>query len=100
VAVVFGDVLPGVQQVLTSANWGGVVGNFMTGGLNLQVIAESTCYDSITHYRLRHIAVWDLAQIVCRHESLFLSQHWRQLEAYLLYLCNDLLLCVGTVSAD
>jgi hypothetical protein len=31
----------GVQQVLTSANWGGVVGNFMTGGLNLQVIAAS-----------------------------------------------------------
>ena len=27
----------GLQQVLTSANWGGVVGNFMTGGLNLQV---------------------------------------------------------------
>jgi hypothetical protein len=27
----------GVQQVLTSANWGGVVGNFFTGGLNLQV---------------------------------------------------------------
>ena len=24
-------------QVLTSANWGGVVGNFFTGGLNLQV---------------------------------------------------------------
>ncbi len=27
----------GVQQVLTSANWGGLVGNFFTGGLNLQV---------------------------------------------------------------
>lgn len=27
----------GLQQVLTSANWGGVVGNFFTGGLNLQV---------------------------------------------------------------
>ncbi len=27
----------GVQQLLTSANWGGVVGNFFTGGLNLQV---------------------------------------------------------------
>jgi hypothetical protein len=27
----------GVQQILTSANWGGVVGNFFTGGLNLQV---------------------------------------------------------------
>jgi len=26
-----------VQQVLTSANWGGAVGNFMTGGLNLQI---------------------------------------------------------------
>ena len=24
-------------QVLTSANWGGTVGNFFTGGLNLQV---------------------------------------------------------------
>jgi fatty acid desaturase (delta-4 desaturase) len=30
-----------VQQVLTSANWGGVVGNFFTGGLNLQVIIPS-----------------------------------------------------------
>ena len=27
----------GRQQVLTSADWGGVVGNFFTGGLNLQV---------------------------------------------------------------
>eukprot|EP00879_Flechtneria_rotunda_P002961 GHRR01003178.1.p1 GENE.GHRR01003178.1~~GHRR01003178.1.p1 ORF type:complete len:477 (+),score=112.19 GHRR01003178.1:211-1641(+) len=27
----------GVQQVLTSANWGGAIGNFLTGGLNLQV---------------------------------------------------------------
>lgn len=27
----------GVQQILASANWGGVVGNFFTGGLNLQV---------------------------------------------------------------
>jgi hypothetical protein len=27
----------GMQQVLTSANWGGVIGNFFTGGLNLQV---------------------------------------------------------------
>jgi fatty acid desaturase (delta-4 desaturase) len=27
----------GAQQVLTSANWGGVVGNFFTGGLNLQI---------------------------------------------------------------
>ena len=27
----------GRQQVTTSANWGGVVGNFFTGGLNLQV---------------------------------------------------------------
>lgn len=31
------DCLCGVAQVLTSANWGGVVGNFFTGGLNLQV---------------------------------------------------------------
>jgi hypothetical protein len=27
----------GVQQIVTSANWGGVIGNFFTGGLNLQV---------------------------------------------------------------
>ena len=27
----------GRQQVLTSADWGGVIGNFFTGGLNLQV---------------------------------------------------------------
>lgn len=27
----------GVQQLLTSANWGGVIGNFFTGGLNLQI---------------------------------------------------------------
>lgn len=32
----------GVQQVLTSANWGGVIGNFFTGGLNLQV--RTTCF--------------------------------------------------------
>jgi fatty acid desaturase (delta-4 desaturase) len=34
----------GVQQVLTSANWGGVIGNFFTGGLNLQVcVLYATC---------------------------------------------------------
>ena len=27
----------GVQQIVTSADWGGVIGNFFTGGLNLQV---------------------------------------------------------------
>lgn len=27
----------GRQQLMTSANWGGVVGNFFTGGLNLQI---------------------------------------------------------------
>ena len=27
----------GVQQLVTSADWGGKVGNFFTGGLNLQV---------------------------------------------------------------
>jgi acyl-lipid (7-3)-desaturase (Delta-4 desaturase) len=26
-----------LQQIQTSSNWGGVVGNFFTGGLNLQV---------------------------------------------------------------
>ena len=26
----------GVQQIVTSADWGGVIGNFFTGGLNLQ----------------------------------------------------------------
>ena len=30
-------VFPVLTQVLTSANWGGAVGNFFTGGLNLQV---------------------------------------------------------------
>lgn len=24
-------------QIVTSANWGGVIGNFFTGGLNLQI---------------------------------------------------------------
>ena len=40
----------GVQQVLTSASWGGAVGNFMTGGLNLQV--EHHMFPSIAflHY--------------------------------------------------
>jgi fatty acid desaturase len=32
-----GDSKSSRTQVLTSANWGGVVGNFFTGGLNLQV---------------------------------------------------------------
>lgn len=26
-----------VQQIQTSSNWGGVIGNFFTGGLNLQM---------------------------------------------------------------
>jgi hypothetical protein len=30
-----------VQQVLTSANWGGVVGNFFTGGLGGGVVGSS-----------------------------------------------------------
>eukprot|EP00892_Ulva_mutabilis_P003155 jgi/Ulvmu1/12840/UM098_0025.1 len=40
----------GVQQVLTSANWGGVVGNFMTGGLNLQVEHHLFPAISFMHY--------------------------------------------------
>lgn len=40
----------GEQQVLTSANWGGVVGNFMTGGLNLQIEHHMFPAISFMHY--------------------------------------------------
>lgn len=40
----------GVQQVLASANWGGVVGNFFTGGLNLQVEHHLFPAISFVHY--------------------------------------------------
>lgn len=40
----------GVQQVLTSANWGGVVGNFFTGGLNLQIEHHLFPAISFMHY--------------------------------------------------
>eukprot|EP00878_Enallax_costatus_P021083 GHUV01022305.1.p1 GENE.GHUV01022305.1~~GHUV01022305.1.p1 ORF type:complete len:517 (+),score=135.46 GHUV01022305.1:3007-4557(+) len=40
----------GLQQVLTSANWGGVVGNFMTGGLNLQIEHHLFPAVSFMHY--------------------------------------------------
>jgi acyl-lipid (7-3)-desaturase (Delta-4 desaturase) len=39
-----------VQQVLTSANWGGVIGNFMTGGLNLQIEHHLFPAISFMHY--------------------------------------------------
>jgi acyl-lipid (7-3)-desaturase (Delta-4 desaturase) len=40
----------GVQQVATSANWGGVIGNFMTGGLNLQIEHHMFPAISFMHY--------------------------------------------------
>eukprot|EP00879_Flechtneria_rotunda_P004166 GHRR01004414.1.p1 GENE.GHRR01004414.1~~GHRR01004414.1.p1 ORF type:complete len:283 (+),score=76.58 GHRR01004414.1:1105-1953(+) len=40
----------GVQQVLTSANWGGAIGNFLTGGLNLQVEHHLFPAISFVHY--------------------------------------------------
>ncbi|GBF97145.1 hypothetical protein Rsub_10332 [Raphidocelis subcapitata] len=40
----------GVQQLVTSANWGGVVGNFFTGGLNLQVEHHLFPAISFMHY--------------------------------------------------
>lgn len=40
----------GMQQILTSANWGGVVGNFFTGGLNLQVEHHLFPAISFCHY--------------------------------------------------
>ena len=40
----------GVQQVLTSANWGGTIGNFMTGGLNLQIEHHMFPAISFMHY--------------------------------------------------
>ena len=40
----------GVQQIVTSANWGGVVGNFFTGGLNLQVEHHLFPAISFMHY--------------------------------------------------
>jgi Fatty acid desaturase len=39
-----------VQQVITSANWGGVIGNFMTGGLNLQIEHHLFPAISFMHY--------------------------------------------------
>lgn len=40
----------GAQQILTSANWGGVVGNFFTGGLNLQIEHHLFPAISFMHY--------------------------------------------------
>ena len=40
----------GVQQIVTSANWGGSVGNFFTGGLNLQVEHHLFPAISFMHY--------------------------------------------------
>ncbi|KAL4444962.1 hypothetical protein ABPG77_004012 [Micractinium sp. CCAP 211/92] len=40
----------GMQQILTSADWGGVVGNFFTGGLNLQVEHHLFPAISFCHY--------------------------------------------------
>jgi fatty acid desaturase (delta-4 desaturase) len=40
----------GVQQIVTSANWGGAVGNFFTGGLNLQVEHHLFPAISFMHY--------------------------------------------------
>jgi fatty acid desaturase (delta-4 desaturase) len=40
----------GVQQVLTSANWGGNIGNFFTGGLNLQIEHHLFPAISFMHY--------------------------------------------------
>lgn len=40
----------GVQQITTSANWGGVIGNFFTGGLNLQIEHHLFPAISFMHY--------------------------------------------------
>jgi fatty acid desaturase (delta-4 desaturase) len=40
----------GEQQLLTSANWGGVIGNFFTGGLNLQIEHHLFPAISFMHY--------------------------------------------------
>lgn len=65
----------GVQQILTSANWGGVVGNFMTGGLNLQVSSPGTAIVlvhgiwivcSVLYHSLRSVEgchIWDVTGI-------------------------------------
>lgn len=39
-----------MMQVLTSANWGGRVGNFFTGGLNLQIEHHLFPAISFVHY--------------------------------------------------
>eukprot|EP00199_Chlamydomonas_sp_CCMP681_P000966 CAMPEP_0119102420 /NCGR_PEP_ID=MMETSP1180-20130426/1176_1 /TAXON_ID=3052 ORGANISM="Chlamydomonas cf sp, Strain CCMP681" /NCGR_SAMPLE_ID=MMETSP1180 /ASSEMBLY_ACC=CAM_ASM_000741 /LENGTH=516 /DNA_ID=CAMNT_0007086713 /DNA_START=15 /DNA_END=1565 /DNA_ORIENTATION=+ len=52
----------GIQQVLTSANWGGVIGNFFTGGLNLQIEHHLFPAISFMHYPAISKIVRDEAQ--------------------------------------
>lgn len=51
----------GLQQVLTSADWGGRFGNFMTGGLNLQVEHHLFPAIAFVHYP----AIRDVVQDEC-----------------------------------
>jgi fatty acid desaturase (delta-4 desaturase) len=61
----------GVQQVLTSANWGGVVGNFFTGGLNLQVEHHLFPAISFMHYP----AIAAIVADECKKRGINVSAH-------------------------
>jgi hypothetical protein len=81
----------GVQQIVTSANWGGLVGNFFTGGLNLQARARcgarkrrgrALCGASAympgchcLHELQPLVALWQACMRAC-HAVLGLAEHW------------------------
>ncbi|KAL6756900.1 fatty acyl delta4 desaturase [Haematococcus lacustris] len=61
----------GVQQVLTSANWGGVVGNFFTGGLNLQIEHHLFPAISFMHYP----AISAIVRDECRKRGVLYNEY-------------------------
>lgn len=61
----------GLQQVLTSANWGGVIGNFMTGGLNLQIEHHMFPAISFMHYPAIAVIVRD----ECKKRGIHYAQY-------------------------
>lgn len=61
----------GVQQVLTSANWGGVIGNFFTGGLNLQIEHHLFPAISFMHYP----AIATIVEDECKKRGIHYSKY-------------------------